>query len=324
MLSFIFDYKKILLFLVLVNIVGFIYGIYFYYYQLIETPFYLWVFVLDSPIPVLLFALIGIYFLLNKKIPQILVLLSFFGLVKYGIWTVLVLLLFWKEFMLASPFIYSLNLPLHIGMIVEALSLKRFLQPTKKQVLAAFLFFFINDILDYFFGTLPYIPRVPDYLFIESIAVTFTISLYLYYKSNKSNMKHANVAGGVVLNKKGLVLVVNQKGDSWCLPKGHVDSGETEIEAAKREIKEESGITKLKFIKELGSYQRYRIGPGGKGEDKSELKTIHMFLFSTNKKKLKPIDKENPEARWVDKNKVSELLTHKKDKEFYNKIKEII
>ena len=130
-------------------------------------------------------------------------------------------------------------------------------------------------------------------------------------------LKKTKSAGGVVLNKKGEVLVVNQRGVAWSLPKGHIDPGEDALTAAKREIHEESGITDLKLIKTLGKYKRYKISENGKGEDKSELKEIAMFLFKTNDKKLQPIDKDNPEARWVKIGKVAELLTHPKDKKFY-------
>ena len=129
-------------------------------------------------------------------------------------------------------------------------------------------------------------------------------------------MKKTLTAGGIVLNKDGLVLVVNQNGNSWSLPKGHIDEGEDKLQAAIREIYEESGITKLELIKELESYERYRIGLDG-GEDKSELKQIFMFLFTTKEEKLKPIDPGNPDALWVKKEEVAELLTHKKDKEFF-------
>ena len=122
-------------------------------------------------------------------------------------------------------------------------------------------------------------------------------------------------AGGIVL-RNGFVLVVNQRGTSWSLPKGHLEKGETPIQAAKREITEESGITDLQLIKELGNYQRYRIGKNG-ADDRSELKTIYLFLFRTTTKILKPLDPHNPEARWVAKDKVADLLTHPKDKEFY-------
>lgn len=129
-------------------------------------------------------------------------------------------------------------------------------------------------------------------------------------------MRQTESAGGVVINKKGQVLVVNQKGTSWSLPKGHIDKGEDALTAAKREIYEESGIDDLELVKELGSYERHKISLDG-GDDKSELKTISMFLFKTDQEILKPTDPENPEAKWVEKEKVAELLTHRKDKEFF-------
>lgn len=131
--------------------------------------------------------------------------------------------------------------------------------------------------------------------------------------------KNTQTAGGVVLNKKGQVLVVNQRSNSWSLPKGHIDPGENAFEAAKREIYEESGINQLDFIKDLGSYQRYKIALDG-GDDKSELKTIIMFLFKTDQMDLNPIDVHNPEARWVEPNEVSKLLTHPKDQDFMRSI----
>jgi len=127
-------------------------------------------------------------------------------------------------------------------------------------------------------------------------------------------MKHTKSAGGVVA-RNNLILVVSQKGTSWSLPKGHIDR-ESKIQAAKREIYEESGITSLELIKEFASYQRYKIGDDGR-EDKTELKTIYMFLFHTNQGPLKPVDPENPEAKWVPKENVADLLTHPKDKEFF-------
>ncbi len=128
--------------------------------------------------------------------------------------------------------------------------------------------------------------------------------------------KYTQTAGGIVLNSDGEVLVVSQNGNSWSLPKGHVDEGEELIDAAIREIEEESGITHLDFIRQLGKYQRYKIGKDG-GEDQTELKHITMFLFETNERALRPIDPQNPEARWVNPDDVPALLTHPKDKEFF-------
>lgn len=126
-------------------------------------------------------------------------------------------------------------------------------------------------------------------------------------------------AGGVVLNEQGLVLVVNQHGTSWSLPKGHIDPGEDKLAAARREIYEESGIKEVELLKELGVYERYKIGLNGT-DDLSEFKRIHIFLFRTQEHELNPIDPHNPQALWVQKQKVLELLTHPKDREFFQSI----
>tara|TARA_B100002052_G_scaffold92097_1_gene84782 strand:+ start:514 stop:939 length:426 start_codon:yes stop_codon:yes gene_type:complete len=122
-------------------------------------------------------------------------------------------------------------------------------------------------------------------------------------------------AGGIVLGIDKKFVLVNQNHDSWSLPKGHIDPGENALDAAKREIYEESGIKKLKFVKKLGHYERYKIGLDGK-DDYSELKRIHLFLFSTSETVLNPIDPMNPEARWCDLEEALSLLTHQADKDY--------
>ena len=127
--------------------------------------------------------------------------------------------------------------------------------------------------------------------------------------------KQTQCAGGIVYNDDKKIVIVNQNYDSWSLPKGHIDPGETTLEAAIREIYEETGLDKPQYIKPLGHYGRYRIGLDGK-DDKSEYKTITMFLFKSNENKLQPQDPNNPEAKWVSVEKAIELLTHKADKCF--------
>jgi len=54
------------------------------------------------------------------------------------------------------------------------------------------------------------------------------------------------------INKEWKVLLVHQisyYGDSfWTLPKGHLEANETEVEAAKRELFEETGVKKIKIM----------------------------------------------------------------------------
>ena len=125
-------------------------------------------------------------------------------------------------------------------------------------------------------------------------------------------------AGGIIINQLNKIAIVNQNHDSWSLPKGHIDRGETAIDAAIREIYEETGIINPTLIKKVGVYERYRIGLDG-NDDLSELKRIHIFLFKSTQKILKPIDKNNPEAKWIDIKEVENYLTHREDINFFKK-----
>lgn len=133
-------------------------------------------------------------------------------------------------------------------------------------------------------------------------------------------------AGGVVLNSRGEVALVVSGPLSeqfWGFPKGHVDPGEDVRTSAVREIAEETGLDALTFVHELGMYERYKAGQNG-GDDTSELKEIHMFLFSTEEEVLAPRDEWNPEAAWVPLDMVSARLTHPLDRVFFEKIVPIL
>ncbi|NBV76671.1 NUDIX hydrolase [bacterium] len=133
-------------------------------------------------------------------------------------------------------------------------------------------------------------------------------------------------AGGIVLNTEGkLALVMSGPKDDafWGFPKGHVDAGEDVRGAAQREIEEETGLTHLTFVRELGFYERFRGTKGG-GDDTSELKEIHMFLFRTDEMVLAPNDEWNPEARWVSVDEALALITHPKDRAFCERIRGLI
>lgn len=136
-------------------------------------------------------------------------------------------------------------------------------------------------------------------------------------------MRRTYSGGGVVIDTRGKVLIVSQHGRSWSLPKGHAESEENILEAAKREIYEETGITQLHLIKELGTYERPKLDSENK-DDQEELKVITIFLFTTTQEHLEPHDPENPKARWVEANDVEKILTHPKDKAFFRKIKKEI
>lgn len=132
-------------------------------------------------------------------------------------------------------------------------------------------------------------------------------------------MKKTMSAGGVVVNKDGQIVIVNQKHKSWSLPKGHVEENEDILNAAKREVHEETGIAELTLIQQFEPYSRYAMDHEN-GDNKEELKTMHFFLFTTTEQTLSPQDADNPEAIWVEKGEVEAYLTHPEDKKFFREV----
>lgn len=105
--------------------------------------------------------------------------------------------------------------------------------------------------------------------------------------------------GGIVLGDGGTIAMVrNRNGNgAWLFPKGHAEESEMPEEAARREIREETGLTDLELLDGLGSYQRYSIS--WRGEDTNELKTIYMFLFAAPPGASLMPSMEIESAKWV-------------------------
>ncbi|NMO88383.1 NUDIX domain-containing protein [Actinomycetospora sp. TBRC 11914] len=127
-------------------------------------------------------------------------------------------------------------------------------------------------------------------------------------------MFRSRAAGGVVVDPHGRVVVVAQRSRTWSLPKGHVDPGEEVLDAARREIHEECGLTGLELVRELGSFSRFAVRHG-----LPEWKTITLFLFRSPEATLRPLDPANPEARWVAPESVSRTLSHTADGRFFDR-----
>jgi len=129
-------------------------------------------------------------------------------------------------------------------------------------------------------------------------------------------------AGGVVIGPGGRIIVVHQAGNSWSLPKGGVEGYENLEEGARREIFEETGISDLTLIEELGTYERYSIAKGGVGENRDfPVGRRTFFLFRTTETEFVPTDGEITEARWVTIDEAIALVTHPRDKEFLEEVR---
>ena len=127
-------------------------------------------------------------------------------------------------------------------------------------------------------------------------------------------------AGAVIFRKeKGIIrylLLRYHRGTRtpnpyWDFAKGHIDK---ELEAAKREIFEETGLQDIKFISDFKEVIKYSF----KIKNKTILKTVVFFLAETKTKEIK-ISQEHIGYKWLPYKQTLEQLTFENAKEILKK-----
>lgn len=103
-------------------------------------------------------------------------------------------------------------------------------------------------------------------------------------------------AGAVVADHRGhRFLVLHEiRERRWCFPKGHVEPGETLLEAARREVNEECGLRDLEFREELGEVS-YRFFQPERGHNVFKTSVYFLALASHTRTRL---EAGFDEARW--------------------------
>jgi len=136
--------------------------------------------------------------------------------------------------------------------------------------------------------------------------------------------------GVVVLNKKNKVLIAkridNQK-NFWQMPQGGVNKNENYIDAALRELEEETSIKSVSIIKEIDDYLVYNLpehllGIIWKGKFKGQKQKWFVMRFEgkDNEINVKTKKAEFLEWKWIDLEQITNLVVDFK-LEVYKKLK---
>jgi uncharacterized membrane protein YpjA len=145
--------------LIAVNLLGFFYGVYYYGDQLAQTAPVLWLLVIDCPLQALLFAIV-LFLAVSGKGSSFLTALTAAGSLKYGIWTMFVILFYGDYFLAGSLALgYSLIFVSHFGQFLEGLLLSGIKRVSAGATVAILLLYLLNDYSDHAWGTHPLIPE---------------------------------------------------------------------------------------------------------------------------------------------------------------------
>ena len=143
--------------------------------------------------------------------------------------------------------------------------------------------------------------------------------------------------GIVVLNKENKVFVakrIDNPKNFWQMPQGGVDTGESFLEAAYRELEEETSIKNVELIQEIDETMIYELpdhllGIIWKGKYKGQKQKwfVMRFLGNDNEINIKTRTPEFLDWKWIDVNMLTKVAVGFKlhiYKNLEEKIKKII
>ncbi|MEA3305994.1 MAG: NUDIX domain-containing protein [Candidatus Omnitrophota bacterium] len=125
-------------------------------------------------------------------------------------------------------------------------------------------------------------------------------------------------SGGIVVklyNSKIRVLLIKDFCGKWTWPKGKVDKGESPLDAAKREVREETGLKNILMIAKAGQTNYFYKRAG-----KLIYKTVYLYLFKFAGKEALSIQKaEIADGKWFSEEEALLKIGYKGAKELLKK-----
>jgi ADP-ribose pyrophosphatase YjhB (NUDIX family) len=132
-------------------------------------------------------------------------------------------------------------------------------------------------------------------------------------------------AGGLVVDRSGpeaRAVLIGKRDRSdrlvWSLPKGHVEQGESRIQAAVREVAEETGISGV-VIAELGTIDYWFVASGRRIH-----KTVHHYLLEAIGGELSANDVEVEEVAWIPLSAVTSRMEYEDERRLLDQLPSLL
>lgn len=141
-------------------------------------------------------------------------------------------------------------------------------------------------------------------------------------------MPFERAAGAIIIRREGkhtyfLLLEYPRVSDSsdtyWDLPKGHIEKGEKEIDTAKREVLEETGLNDVVIIDGFKEWIKYAF----RAEGKLITKVVTFYLALTHEKNI-TISYEHTGYLWLPYKEALTKLTYDNAREILKKAEEFL
>jgi NTP pyrophosphohydrolases including oxidative damage repair enzymes len=146
---------------------------------------------------------------------------------------------------------------------------------------------------------------------LNSVNPYIIVNPYIFLDEG-GDLNRERSAGAIIFREEGeerYYLLLYHPVGHWDFPKGHIEKKESEIKAAIREIKEETGIGNLEFVDGF----RKEINYNFRRKDKLVYKEVVFYLSKTEKKEVK-LSFEHKDYVWLPYTEALERLSYDNSK----------
>ncbi len=137
---------------------------------------------------------------------------------------------------------------------------------------------------------------------------------------NKQNLPLRLGVGIILLNKENKVFVGRRLDNPlkfWQMPQGGINKGESFFQAARRELEEETAITKVKLIKELDDWLIYNLpddllGKIWQGKYRGQKQKWFLMKFEGEDQEIN-VNTKSPEFlewKWVNPDELPKIVVN--------------